>query len=197
MKLIQLDIVGLSNSQTHSGAFALVLGELQGARKLPIVIGNFEAKAIAMALDNEFKSQRPIIHDLFKSLTKGFDINVQKIVISSISNGGIFSSIIYCIDNTGKEIELDSRTSDAVAIAIRFKAPIFTFEPILEEAGIILDDDISKKAAVQQKESKLKNQFESIRNYSIEELKNKLSKAIEDENYELASLLRDEINNRK
>tara|TARA_B100000900_G_C20334460_1_gene615539 strand:- start:137 stop:730 length:594 start_codon:yes stop_codon:yes gene_type:complete len=197
MKLIQLDIVGLSNSQTHSGAFALVLGELQGARKLPIVIGNFEAKAIAMALDNEFKSQRPIIHDLFKSLTKGFDINVQKIVISSISHGGIFSSIIYCIDNTGKEIELDSRTSDAVAIAIRFKAPIFTFEPILEEAGIILDDDISKKAAVQQKESKLKNQFESIRNYSIKELKNKLSKAIEDENYELASLLRDEINNRK
>ncbi|MEC8610237.1 MAG: bifunctional nuclease family protein [Bacteroidota bacterium] len=197
MKLIQLDIVGLSNSQTHSGAFALVLGELQGARKLPIVIGNFEAKAIAMALDNEFKSQRPIIHDLFKSLTKGFDINVQKIVISSISRGGIFSSIIYCIDNTGKEIELDSRTSDAVAIAIRFKAPIFTFEPILEEAGIILDDDISKKSAIQQKESKLKNQFESISNYSIEELKNKLSKAIEDENYELASLLRDEINNRK
>lgn len=197
MKLIQLDIVGLSNSQTHSGAFALVLGEIQGARKLPIVIGNFEAKAIAMALDSEFKSQRPIIHDLFKSLTKGFGITVQKIVISSISSGGIFSSIIYCTNHTGKEIELDSRTSDAVAIALRFKAPIFTFEPILDEAGIILDDDISKKAAIQQKNIDSENQHENISNLSAEELKNNLSKAIEDENYELASKLRDELNNRK
>lgn len=197
MNLIQLDIIGLSNSQTQSGAFALVLGEVQGARKLPIVIGNFEAKAIAIALDNEFRSQRPIIHDLFKSLTKGFHINVQKVVISSISSGGIFSSIIYCNDDNGKEIELDSRTSDAVAIALRFKAPIFTYEPILKEAGIILDDDISNKAAIQQKEYDSENRHENISNFSIEELKNKLSKAIDDENYELASKLRDELNNRK
>lgn len=197
MKLIQLDIVGLSNSQTHSGAFALVLGELQGARKLPIVIGNFEAKAIAMALDSEFKIQRPIIYDLFKSLTKGFEIEVQKIVISSINSGGIFSSIIYCIDKNGREIELDSRTSDAVAIALRFKAPIFTFEPILEEAGIVLDDDISAKAAIQQNENDIHNTTENMSRYTQQELNNKLSKAIEEEDYELASKLRDELNKRK
>ncbi len=195
MHLIQLDIVGLSNSQTQSGAFALVLGEVQGTRKLPIVIGNFEAKAIAIALDNEFKSQRPIIHDLFKSLTKGYQINVQKVVISSISSGGIFSSIIYCSNEQGKEIELDSRTSDAVAIALRFKAPIFTYEPILKEAGIILDDDITKQSLSDNKDHQPKAKG-SMRRYSKEELNKQLSKAIEDEDYELASKLRDELKKR-
>ena len=95
MKLIQLDIVGLSNSQTQSGAFALVLGEIGGKRRLPIVIGNFEAKAIAISLDNEYKSQRPITHDLFKTLADGFKINVKKVVISSINSGGIFLSLIH------------------------------------------------------------------------------------------------------
>ena len=195
MHLIQLDIVGLSNSQTQSGAFALVLGEVQGTRKLPIVIGNFEAKAIAIALDNEFKSQRPIIHDLFKSLTKGYQINVQKVVISSISSGGIFSSIIYCSNEQGKEIELDSRTSDAVAIALRFKAPIFTYEPILKEAGIILDDDITKQSLSDNKDHQPKAEG-SMGRYSKEELNKQLSKAVEDEDYELASKLRDELKKR-
>ncbi len=192
MNLIQLDIVGLSNSQTQSGAYALVLGEVRGKRRLPIVIGNFEAKAIAIALDNEYKSQRPITHDLFRTLAYGFKINVKKVVISSINSGGIFSSIIYCIDHIGKEVELDSRTSDAVAIAIRFKAPIFTYEAIIDEAGIILDKDIISTQSEKLEENKdLSNDFNNL---SIKELEKKLNEAIENEDYELASKIRDEIN---
>lgn len=196
MKLIQLDIVGLSNSQTQSGAFALVLGEVQGTRRLPIVIGNFEAKAIAIALDSEFKSQRPITHDLFRTLCKGYDIAIKKIVISSINSGGIFSSIIYCTDINGKEIEIDSRTSDAVAIAIRFKAPIFTYEAILSKAGIVLDKDVSKTKSIETEsnEESNNNDFSSLSN---NELKESLESAIENENYELASKLRDELKNRE
>lgn len=195
MKLIQLDIVGLSNSQTQSGAFALVLGELGGKRRLPIVIGNFEAKAIAIALDNEYKSQRPITHDLFKTLAKGFDITVQKVVISSINSGGIFSSIIYFIDSNGKEVELDSRTSDAVAIAIRFKAPIFTYDVIIDEAGIILDKDFIEIEEDTTSNEKIEKN-EGLAKLSIKELEDKLSKSIENEDYELASKIRDEIEKR-
>ena len=194
MKLIQLDIVGLSNSQTQSGAYALVLGEVGGKRRLPIVIGNFEAKAIAIALDNEYKSQRPITHDLFKTLADGFKINVQKVVISSINSGGIFSSIIYCLDHNGKEVELDSRTSDAVAIAIRFKAPIFTFDAIISEAGIILDKDVISTQSIESKENQ--EGSNDFKNLSIKELERKLNEAIENEDYELASKIRDEINKR-
>ena len=194
MKLIQLDIVGLSNSQTQSGAYALILGEIGGKRRLPIVIGNFEAKAIAIALDNEYKSQRPITHDLFKTLADGFKINVQKVVISSINSGGIFSSIIYCLDHNGKDVELDSRTSDAVAIAIRFKAPIFTFDAIISEAGIILDKDVISTQSIDSKESQ--EGSNDFKNLSIKELEIKLNEAIENEDYELASKIRDEINKR-
>ena len=194
MKLIQLDIVGLSNSQTQSGAFALVLGEIGGKRRLPIVIGNFEAKAIAISLDNEYKSQRPITHDLFKTLADGFKINVKKVVISSINSGGIFSSIIYCVDHNGKEVELDSRTSDAVAIAIRFMAPIFTYEAIINEAGIILDKDVISTQSTEPEQSQEDSNF--FKKMSIKELEEKLNKAIENENYELASKIRDEINKR-
>ena len=194
MKLIQLDIVGLSNSQTQSGAYALVLGEVRGKRRLPIVIGNFEAKAIAIALDNEYKSQRPITHDLFKTLADGFKINVQKVVISSINSGGIFSSIIYCVDHNGKEVELDSRTSDAVAIAIRFKAPIFSFEAIINEAGIILDKDVISTQSIERKE--IQEGSNDFKNLSIKELEGKLNEAVENEDYELASKIRDEINKR-
>jgi bifunctional DNase/RNase len=194
MKLIQLDIVGLSNSQTQSGAFALVLGEIGGKRRLPIVIGNFEAKAIAISLDNEYKSQRPITHDLFKTLADGFKINVQKVVISSINSGGIFSSIIYFVDHNGKEVELDSRTSDAVAIAIRFKAPIFTYEAIINEAGIILDKDVISTQSTEPEESQ--EDFNDFKKLSKKELEEKLNEAIENEDYELASKIRDEIKRR-
>ena len=194
MQLIQLDIVGLSYSQTQTGAYALVLGELTGNRRLPIIIGSFEAKAIAVALESEIKPERPITHDLFTTFCKGYDIRVQKVVISSIKDG-IFSSIIYCVDNNGKELELDARTSDAVAIAVRFNAPIFTYLVIMEDAGIILDKDITpsietKKVGFPEIES----EFASL---SLNELEEALHKAVSEEDYERASKIRDEINKRQ
>ena len=194
MQLIQLDIVGLSYSQTQTGAYALVLGELTGNRRLPIIIGSFEAKAIAVALESEIKPERPITHDLFTTFCKGYDIRVQKVVISSIRDG-IFSSIIYCVDNDGKELELDARTSDAIAIAVRFNAPIFTYQVIMEDAGIILDKDITpsietKKVGFPEIES----EFASL---SLNELEEALDKAVSEEDYERASKIRDEINKRQ
>tara|TARA_B100000900_G_scaffold309321_1_gene268025 strand:- start:7620 stop:8204 length:585 start_codon:yes stop_codon:yes gene_type:complete len=194
MQLIQLDIVGLSYSQTQTGAYALVLGELTGNRRLPIIIGSFEAKAIAVALESEIKPERPITHDLFTNLCKGYYIRIQKVVISSIKDG-IFSSIIYCVDNNGKELELDARTSDAVAIAVRFNAPIFTYLAIMEDAGIILDKDITpsieaKKVVLPEIES----EFASL---SLNELEEALDKAVSEEDYERATKIRDEINKRQ
>ena len=194
MQLIQLDIVGLSYSQTQTGAYALVLGELTGNRRLPIIIGSFEAKAIAVALESEIKPERPITHDLFTTFCKGYKIRVQKIVISAIKDG-IFSSIIYCIDNKGKELELDARTSDAVAIAVRFNAPIFTYLAIMKEAGIVLDKDITpsvKKKKVSLPE--IESEFASL---PLNELEEALNKAVSEEDYERASIIRDEINKRQ
>ena len=194
MQLIQLDIVGLSYSQTQTGAYALVLGELTGKRRLPIIIGNFEAKAIAVALESDIKPERPITHDLFTSFCEGYDIRVQQIIINSIKDG-IFSSIIYCIDNNGKELELDARTSDAVAIAIRFQAPIFTYEPIIEEAGIILDKDIAPMIQSEKVSfPEIENEFASL---SLSELEEALDKAVKGEDYERASKIRDEVNKRE
>lgn len=193
MELIQLDIIGLSNSQTQSGAFALVLAELTGKRRLPIVIGSFEAKAIAIALDTEYKSQRPITHDLFKNLCVGYDIKVKKIIISSINVDGIFSSIIHLEDKDGKQINMDSRTSDAVAIAVRFNAPIFTYEAIMDESGILLDKDIINPRT---ENSDLKTTSNIFASESDESLLENLEKAISNEDYELASKIRDEIQKR-
>jgi bifunctional DNase/RNase len=193
MELIQLDIIGLSNSQTQSGAFALVLAELTGKRRLPIVIGSFEAKAIAIALDTEYKSQRPITHDLFKNLCVGYDIKVKKIIISSINVDGIFSSIIHLEDKDGKQINMDSRTSDAVAIAVRFNAPIFTYEAIMAESGILLDKDIIDPRT---ENSDLKTTSNIFASESDKSLLENLEKAISNEDYELASKIRDEIQKR-
>ena len=194
MQLIQLDIVGLSYSQTQTGAYALVLGELTGKRRLPIIIGSFEAKAIAVALESEIKPERPITHDLFTTFCKGYDIRVQKVVISSIKDG-IFSSIIYCVDNNGKEIELDARTSDAVAIAVRFNAPIFTYLAIMEDAGIILDKDITPSVETKKVDfPEIESEFASL---SLNELEEALDKAVSEEDYERASKIRDEINKRQ
>ena len=194
MQLIQLDIVGLSYSQTQTGAYALVLGELTGNRRLPIIIGSFEAKAIAVALESEIKPERPITHDLFTTFCKGYDIRVQKVVISSIKDG-IFSSIIYCVDNNGKEIELDARTSDAVAIAVRFNTPIFTYLAIMEDAGIILDKDITPSVETKKVGfPEIESEFASL---SLNELEEALDKAVSEEDYERASKIRDEINKRQ
>ena len=194
MQLIQLDIVGLSYSQTQTGAYALVLGELTGNRRLPIIIGSFEAKAIAVALESEIKPERPITHDLFTSFCKGYGIRVQKVVISSIKDG-VFSSIIYCVDNNRKEVQLDARTSDAVAIAVRFNAPIFTYLAIMEDAGIILDKDITPSVETKKVGfPEIESEFASL---SLNELEEALDKAVSEEDYERASKIRDEINKRQ
>ncbi|MBD98476.1 MAG: hypothetical protein CMO34_01420 [Verrucomicrobia bacterium] len=195
MNKIGLEIVGLSYSQTQSGAYALVLAEQEGQRRLPIIIGGFEAQAIAIELEDMTPS-RPLTHDLIKSFADSFEVKVIEVLIYNLIEG-IFYAKLICIKD-GKKVEIDTRTSDAVAIAVRFKCPIFTYEFILEDAGIVLDEEDEKskpkvkstKKPIQPKEKK------GIDSLKLSELKEKLQHAIETENYEEASRLRDEINKR-
>ncbi len=200
MEKIVLDIIGLSYSQTQSGAYALVLGEQNGKRRLPIIIGGFEAQAIAIALENMTPS-RPLTHDLFKSFSDSFNVELKEVIIYNLLEG-IFYSKLIC--QMGKEeIEIDARTSDAIALAVRFKCPVYTFETILSKAGVILEEDQGEKGATETKPAKKKkskqkkSEAEVISESSVEQLKELLNEAIENENYELASRIRDELNNRK
>ncbi len=197
MNKIGLDIVGLSYSQTQSGAYALVLAEKEGNRRLPIIIGGFEAQAIAIELENMTPS-RPLTHDLFKNFANAFHIDIQEIIIYNLSEGVFYAKLI-CIQNNNK-IEIDTRTSDAVAIAVRFKCPIYTYEFILKEAGIILDEDIgsSKEEAIKKPDTPpSQKKSTDLSALSMSNLQNKLQKAIDTENYEEASMIRDEIQKRK
>lgn len=195
MKKVKLEIVGLSYSQTQTGAYALVLGEAKGKRRLPIIIGGFEAQAIAIELEKMTPS-RPLTHDLFRSFAKGFDINVSEVIIYNLVEGIFFAKLIC--NNKGKEVEIDARTSDAIALAVRFNCPINTYEFILSQAGIILDEDalaaandnISPGEMVEVEETDFLKK-------SSEELKQMLETALHDEDYEKASKIRDELNNRK
>ena len=194
MEKIALDIVGLSYSQTQSGAYALVLGEQDGNRRLPIIIGGFEAQAIAIELEDMTPS-RPLTHDLFKSFADSFKINIEEVLIYNLMEG-IFHAKLICRQGDST-VEIDTRTSDAVALAVRFKCPIFTHEFILKEAGIILEegaDSTSKPAAKMPKSDK--KEKKGIASLSLTELNDKLKIALETENYEEASRLRDEINKR-
>src|SRR6476659_5275298 len=139
MKKMKLEIVGLSYSQTQTGAYALVLGEAKGKRRLPIIIGGFEAQAIAIELE-KMSPSRPLTHDLFKSFAQTFDITVSEVLIYNLVEG-IFYAKLICSDGT-REVEIDARTSDAIALAVRFSCEIYTYEFILKSAGIVLDDDI-------------------------------------------------------
>lgn len=199
MKKVRLEIVGLSYSQTQSGAYALVLGESAGTRRLPIIIGGFEAQAIAIELEKMTPS-RPLTHDLFKTFSETFDINVNEVLIYNLVEG-IFYAKLVCNDGT-KDVEIDARTSDAIALAVRFNCPIYTYEFILKSAGIVLDDETAGitsniEADVEVKEGEETVKEGSLQSKSTEELKNLLQKAIEDEQYETASRIRDELNNRK
>lgn len=197
MDKIGLDIVGLSYSQTQSGAYALVLGEQEGKRRLPIIIGGFEAQAIAIELEDMTPS-RPLTHDLFKSFSESFDIKITEVIIYNLIEG-IFHAKLVCNRN-GEEVEIDTRTSDAVALAVRFKCPINTYEFILEEAGIILEDDETEEAPSDKPAPKSaptpKKEKKGIASLKISELHDKLQEAIDRENYEEASKIRDEINKR-
>ena len=191
MKKLKLDIVGLSYSQTQSGAYALVLGETKGKRRLPIIIGGFEAQAIAIELEKMTPS-RPLTHDLFKSFADTFSILIKEVIIYNLVEGIFFAKLIC--NNSEKEIEIDARTSDAIALAVRFQCPIYTYEFILSSAGIILEDNPAEPKEEAEVVAVDDNDF--IKK-STEELKEMLKVALADEAYERASRIRDELNHRK
>jgi bifunctional DNase/RNase len=195
VKKVKLEIVGLSYSQTQTGAYALVLGESKGKRRLPIIIGGFEAQAIAIELEKMTPS-RPLTHDLFKSFAEGFDINVSEVLIYNLVEGIFFAKIIC--GNGEKNVEIDARTSDAIAVAVRFNCPINTYEFILSQAGIILDDEaINSAAEGGEMDDLVEADVNDYLKKSTEELKQLLEAALAEEDYEKASRIRDEINNRK
>ena len=192
MEKVKLEIVGLSYSKTQSGAYALVLGEVGGKRSLPIIIGGFEAQAIAIELEKMTPS-RPLTHDLFKSFATSFGITVKEVIIYNL-NEGIFYAKLIC-EREGQISEIDARTSDAIALGVRFKCPFYTFENILASAGIAMDenDELIADSDDEQPESFAGNQLDNL---SIEELEEELRIAVENEDYERASHLRDEITRR-
>ena len=192
MDLIQLDIAAIRQSDSQNNAYVLLLNETVGKRQLPIVIGWCEARSIAVALENEEKPERPLTHDLFKTFGKSFDITIKKIVIHKLIEG-VFHSTFYCKNIiSNEEVEIDARTSDAIAIAIRFSCPIFTYEDILSRAAIIVANKSNKKNKDLDKSKKEKK----ISLYSLNELQESLKEAIKIENYEKASVIRDEIKRR-
>ena len=193
MEKIKLEIVGLSYSQTQTGAYALVLGEAEGKRRLPIIIGGFEAQAIAIELEN-MKPSRPLTHDLFKSFAETFGIDITEVVVYNLVEGVFFAKLIC--DRAGEEVEIDTRTSDAIALAVRFDCPIYTYEFILSSAGIILEDDVSDEDLEEKLEVAAEKADERMEALPVDELKRKLEQAIAEENYELASQIRDEIDKR-
>jgi uncharacterized protein len=194
MKKIKLEIVGLSYSQTQSGAYALVLGEANGKRRLPIIIGGFEAQAIAIELE-KISPSRPLTHDLFKNLADNFSISIREIIIYNLVEGIFFAKLIC--SNGEKEIEIDTRTSDAIALAVRFKCPVYTYEFILSSAGIILEEGASPEPYEDPSEEAGTKASDDFSAMTENELKEMLKNAIDEENYEKASKIRDEMMNRK
>ncbi|MBT3443199.1 MAG: bifunctional nuclease family protein [Flavobacteriaceae bacterium] len=195
MSLIRLTINRISYSQTHNGAYALLLNEKDGERKLPVVIGGFEAQSIAVALEKEIKPPRPLTHDLFKNFSDCFEIKIKQVIIHKIVDGVFFSSLI-CVRDKIEEI-IDSRTSDAIALAIRFNSPIFTFENVLAKAGIIIkpsDSKKNKKGTTKQDPTIKKIDYSKL---SVGQLEKAIEIAVKNEDYELAAYLRDEINRKK
>lgn len=209
MSLVKLSIKGISYSQTQNGAYALILNEVDGERKLPIVIGAFEAQSIAIALEKEIKPPRPLTHDLFKNFAERFDIVVKQVIIHKLVDGVFYSSLI-CERDKIEEI-IDARTSDAIALALRFAAPIFTYKNILDKAGIYLksnpisdthqgsqdlDDVLSNPDTFGNSEESNKS-GDQYSSHTTSELNELLEQAVENEDYEKAAKIRDEISKRE
>lgn len=202
MSLVRLNIKGISYSQTQNGAYALILTEQDGERKLPIVIGAFEAQSIAIALEKEIRPPRPLTHDLFKNFADRFDVVIKQVIIHKLVDGVFYSSII-CERDKIEEI-IDARTSDAISLALRFHAPIFTYKNILDKAGIFLKgntnpEEFTDNDEVLMDEMMLDDDQTTGSDYkrmSLQDLHNQLDKAVENEDYETAAKIRDEISKR-
>lgn len=197
MKKIKLEILGLSPSQSQAGSFALVLGEELGNRRLPIIIGVFEAQAIAVQIEN-IVPNRPMTHDLFKSFADGMNYTLKEIVISDLKEG-IFYAKIVCTDNL-REVEVDARPSDAIAIGLRFDIPIYTYEAILSEAGIVsnspTEDEDDEHDTVRETIQSKGSSKDQLRDYSFDDLQRMLDEALGKEDYERAAKIRDEMGKR-
>ena len=198
MEKIRLEILGLSASHSQSGSFALVLGEERGSRRLPIIIGMFEAQAIAVEME-KIKSNRPMTHDLFKIFAQQFDIELKEIVISKLREGVFYANIVCQFKDGSHKVEMDARPSDAIAIGLRFGVPIYAYESVMGEAGIILTDaeddgdpEVEHVTAVEQSSSGTK-----LSEMTMEQLNQMMEDAIEQEDYEQAARVRDEINRRQ
>lgn len=201
MSLIKLTIKGISYSQTQSGAYALVLSEIEGKRTLPIIIGAFEAQSIAIALEKEIRPPRPLTHDLFRTFAGRYAITIKQVIIHKLVDGVFFSSLIS--EKDGKEELIDARTSDAIALAVRFNAPIYTYESILDKAGIYLklEDDMTVEDSEFESDEFVAELIsdtssELSQDKTLKELYQDLDAAVANENYELAAKIRDEISKR-
>jgi len=200
MEKIPLEIVALSHSVSHSHNYAVILGEVEGKRRLPIVIGGFEAQAIAVAMEGMMPT-RPLTHDLFKSALDNFGIEIKEVVINNLLDG-VFHARLIC-DFNGEIAEIDSRTSDAIAMAVRYGCPVYTYEFILEAAGVELEEgegdagDAGDESKLKRRRQRTKKVAMPFSEQSHSELNDLLAKVISDEDYEKAALIRDELNKRK
>ncbi|MXO33520.1 hypothetical protein GFU95_00640 [Apibacter sp. B3889] len=206
MDLIRLHIRGISYSQTQTGAYALILEEDFGKRKIPVIIGSFEAQSIALALEKDITPPRPITHDLFTTFAKSFHIVVKAVFIYKLKEGVFYSNILFQNRDTDEEIEIDSRTSDAIALAVRFEAPVYATKEILEKAGVYTEmneDELATESTFEKALDTIENQLnindieDSFAHLTDSEINDLISKAIENEDYETAAKLRDELVKRK
>ena len=198
MKKIELEIVALSHSITQTHSYAVVLGEINGLRRLPIVIGGFEAQAIAVALE-KMQPSRPLTHDLMKNFMNAFGVDLHEIIITDLQEGIFYSKLVCSSEND--TVEIDSRTSDALALAVRFGCPVFTYENILDSAGILMEEtEAGKEKKKKPKKSAVKEDVsgkQDLKNMSLDELNASLNEVLEKEDYIRAIAIRDEINTRK
>ncbi len=191
MKKIELEIVALSHSITQTHSYAVVLGEVNGLRRLPIVIGGFEAQAIAVALER-MKPSRPLTHDLMKNFMLAFNIDLHEVIINDLQEGIFYSRLVCSTEN--ETVEIDSRTSDAVALAVRFGCPIYTYDHILVSAGVVKGEEESEKRVVVTHDESV---GDDLKKMTLKELEDLLNEVLEREDYIRAASIRDEINRRK
>jgi uncharacterized protein len=194
MEKVELKFLRITYSHTHAGAYALILAEKQGDRRLPIIIGGVEAQAIAIQVEN-IKPARPLTHDLFKNLADQLHIGLKEVVINDLVEGIFHAKLV--LEQGEHEVEVDARSSDAIALALRFACPIFTYEFIMSAAGLKVEEGEEDKEAAEKVEKPEKSEKKSLKQASLDDLKSMLSEALADEDYERASRLRDELKRRE